>query len=53
MGSEMCIRDSTEDFWILDVEGSRVVLAATVGASAPAEDVRELEEILDSVRIVP
>lgn len=43
----------TEDFWILDVDGTRLVLSSMAGPSAPEQDVQELEEILDSVRIVP
>ncbi len=41
-----------EDFWILDVDGTRVALITTTGPSSPTQNVGELEEILDSVRIV-
>lgn len=42
-----------EDFWILDVEGTRLVLTTTTSAAVPAEDVAELEAIFDSIRIEP
>lgn len=43
----------TEELWILDVEGSRLVIVAHSTPKAPAEDVAELRAILDSIRIEP
>ncbi|HEX2030844.1 MAG TPA: hypothetical protein VHL78_05520 [Actinomycetota bacterium] len=43
----------TEEFWILDVEGTRLMIAAERSPSAPPENVAELEAILDSIRIEP
>jgi hypothetical protein len=43
----------TEEFWILDVDGTRVMIAAERSPSSPAEDVSELRAILDSIRIEP
>ena len=43
----------TEDFWILDVDGTRLVLTTSWGPGSQAEDVAELDAILDSVRIEP
>lgn len=43
----------TEDFWILDVDGTRLVFATTTAAGTPAEDVAELEAIFESIRIEP
>ena len=42
-----------EEFWILDVEGTRLMIVALRSAGAPREDVRELRTILDSIRIEP
>jgi hypothetical protein len=38
-------------WWILDVDGVRVLLSAPAFPDAPATDVRELAEILDSVQL--
>jgi hypothetical protein len=40
-----------EEFWILDVEGSRLVIAAERGLGSPSRDLAELQAILDSIRI--
>lgn len=42
-----------EEFWILDVEGIRLMIAAERSAGSPAEDLDELQAILDSIRIEP
>jgi hypothetical protein len=43
----------TEEFWILDVEGTRLVIAAERSAGSPQKDLAELRAILDSIRIEP
>jgi hypothetical protein len=43
----------SEEFWILDVEGTRLMIAAEQSAGSPAEDVAQLRAILDSIRIEP
>jgi hypothetical protein len=43
----------TEEFWILDVEGTRLVIAAERSAGSPDSDLAELRTILDSIRIEP
>lgn len=43
----------TEDFWILDVDGTRLVLSATYGPGSQDDDVDELAMIIDSIRIDP
>lgn len=43
----------TEEFWILDVEGTRLVLVKFDSPTAPAEDVAERDAIFDSIRIEP
>jgi hypothetical protein len=40
-----------EDLWILDVDGTRLVLSTTVSPASPAVDVAELDAMLDSVHI--
>lgn len=42
-----------EEIWILDVEGTRLMIAAERSAASPAEDVDEMRTILDSIRIEP
>jgi hypothetical protein len=42
-----------EEFWILDVEGSRLVIEASWSPESPAEDVAELRTILESITIEP
>jgi hypothetical protein len=41
----------TEEFWILDVEGVRLVIAAERSAGSPQNDLDELRVILDAIRI--
>lgn len=41
----------TEDFWILDVDGTRVVIAALATANASDELIAERQAILDSIVI--
>jgi hypothetical protein len=43
----------TEEFWILDVEGTRVVIAALRSANASADMLAEQQAILDSIVIEP
>jgi hypothetical protein len=43
----------TEEFWILDVEGTRLMIAAERSADSPQQDLEELKTILDSIRIEP
>jgi hypothetical protein len=40
-----------EEFWILDVEGTRLVIAAERAQGSPSRDLAELQDILDSIRI--
>jgi len=40
-----------EEFWILDVEGTRLMIAAERSPGSPREDRAELRAILDSIRI--
>ena len=43
----------TEEFWILDVEGTRLMIAAERSPGSPTEDLAEQRAILDSIRIEP
>jgi hypothetical protein len=43
----------TEEFWILDVEGTRVVLVAFDSPASPAADIAERDAIFDSIRFEP
>ena len=43
----------TEDFWILDVDGQRLVIASNQGPASSAEDLAERDAIFDSIRIHP
>lgn len=43
----------TEEFWILDVEGTRLIISALASANASAELVAERQAVLDSVVIIP
>jgi hypothetical protein len=45
--------DYTEEFWILDVGGIRLMIAAERSAGSPQDDLAELRAILDSIRIEP
>ena len=42
-----------EEFWILDVEGERLVVEATWSIDAPSAAVAEMRAILDSIRLEP
>jgi hypothetical protein len=42
-----------EEFWILDVEGTRLMIAANRSPGSPPEDLAERQAILDSIRIEP
>ena len=41
----------TEDFWILDVDGTRLVIETTSSPESPPKDRAELQAIVDSIRI--
>ncbi len=43
----------TEDFWILDVEGTRLMIEANWSPDSPRKDVAQMRGILDSIRIEP
>lgn len=43
----------TEEFWILDVEGTRLMIAAERSPDSPRKDIAEQDAILDSIRIEP
>ena len=43
----------TEEFWILDVEGTRLMIAAERTPGSPPEYLAEQRAILDSIRIEP
>jgi hypothetical protein len=43
----------TEEFWILDVDGSRLMVAAERSPDPPSQDLAELRDILDSILIEP
>ena len=40
-----------EEFWVLDVDGTRLVIAAGRSPGSPAEDVEQLHTILSSIQI--
>ena len=42
-----------EEFWILDVQGSRLVIAAGRSPDSPPAHTAEMRAILDSIRIAP
>ena len=42
-----------EEFWILDVDGTRLMIAAETSDGSPPEDVAERSAILDSIVIEP
>jgi hypothetical protein len=42
-----------EEFWILDVNGTRLMIAAERSPGSPSDDLAELRAILDSIRIEP
>ena len=41
----------TEEFWILDVDGTRLMIEANRSPASPRKDVAEMRAILDSIRI--
>ena len=43
----------TDEFWILDVEGTRLVLVKMASPQSPAQDIAERDAIFDSIRIEP
>jgi hypothetical protein len=43
----------TEGFWILDVDGARLVIEANWSPASSRKDVAEMRAILDSIRIEP
>ena len=43
----------TEEFWILDIEGTRLMIEANSSPASPRKDVAEMRAILDSIRIEP
>lgn len=43
----------TEEFWILDVEGTRLMIAAEASSGSPEEDLDERRTILESIVIEP
>jgi hypothetical protein len=43
----------TEEFWILDVEGTRLMIEANWSPDSPRKDVAEMRALLDSIRIEP
>ena len=43
----------TEDFWILDIEGIRLMIEANWSPDSPRKDLAEMSAILDSIRIEP
>ncbi len=42
-----------EEFWILDVEGTRLMIQANWTPGSPPENMAEMRAILESIRIVP
>jgi hypothetical protein len=43
----------SEEYWILDVEGTRLMIVAERSPGSPSEDLVEQRAILDSIRIEP
>ncbi|HYN31806.1 MAG TPA: hypothetical protein VES40_04215, partial [Ilumatobacteraceae bacterium] len=43
----------TEEFWILDVDGTRLVIETNWSPASPEFDVAEMRSIFDSIRIQP
>jgi len=43
----------TEEFWILDVDGTRLMIEANWSPASPRKDVAEMRAILDSIRVEP
>ena len=46
-------RGRTEDFWILDVDGQRLVIETNAGPTSSEQDLAEQAAIFDSIRIRP
>jgi hypothetical protein len=42
-----------EELWILDVDGTRLVIAAERSPGSPRKDVAEMRVILESIQIQP
>lgn len=47
------VPDIREQFWILDVEGTRLVLVKLDSPSSPAQDIAERDAMFDSIDIQP
>jgi hypothetical protein len=45
--------DAREEFWIIDVEGTRLMIAAARSPGIPPADLAELRTVFDSIRIEP
>ena len=45
--------EPVEEFWILDVDGTRLVIEANWSRSSPAADVAEMQAVLESIRVEP
>ena len=43
----------TEEFWIIDVEGTRIMIETARSAGSRTEDIAEMHAIVDSIRIEP
>jgi hypothetical protein len=43
----------TEEFWILDIEGTRLMIETNWSPDSPRKDVAEMRAILDTIRIEP
>jgi hypothetical protein len=43
----------TEEFWILDIEGTRLMIEANWSPASPRKDVAEMRAILESIQIEP
>jgi hypothetical protein len=43
----------TEEFWILDVDGTRLMIEANWSPASPRKDVAEMRTVLDSIQIEP
>jgi hypothetical protein len=42
-----------EEFWILDVDGTRLMIQARWFPTSPPQDIAEMRAILDTIRIEP
>ena len=45
--------EPVEEFWILDVDGARLVIEATWSIDSPSAALAEMRAILDSIRLEP